>query len=142
MSKSTLLRRLQAEPGFTLIELLITTIVLGILVAIAVPAYLSFRGRANDTAAAANIRALIPAMEAYKSDTAPGNGYTDMTIGGASGLKATYDDALVGWNASNGTGVTILSASASTYCVKSVAAGFTYYKAGPSADIATSPTCT
>jgi len=85
---SKLWQRLQREEGFTLIELLVVIVIIGILLAIAVPSYLGFRDRANDSAGQANIRAAVPSAEAYFADN--GN-YTGMTI---PVLKTTYDTGL------------------------------------------------
>ena len=128
---SIIKKRMSEEKGFTLIEMLIVIIILGILLAIAVPAYLKFKDRANVSAAQANIRAMVPAVEAFNADN---NGYATMTIGGtgATSLQDTYDKALKGAPA-----VTILSKSASTYCIRSIMGNATYYKSGPGGEITT-----
>jgi type IV pilus assembly protein PilA len=75
---SKLQKRLRnEEKGFTLIELLIVLVIIGILLAIAVPSYLGFKTRAEKSAAQANVRAAIPAAEAYYADN--GN-YTAMDL--------------------------------------------------------------
>ena len=62
-------KRVRSEKGFTLIELLVVMIILGILTAIAIPSYLSFKGRAKNSAAKSNVRTLLPSVESFYADT-------------------------------------------------------------------------
>ena len=57
------------EAGFTLIELLVVVVILGILIAIAIPTYLSYRKSANDKAAQSDLRNAISTFEVCNSDT-------------------------------------------------------------------------
>ena len=68
--------RLEREDGFTLVELTIVLLVLGILMTIAVPSYLSFKDRANKTAAKADVSQTMRAVIAYGADNFP-NGAND-----------------------------------------------------------------
>ena len=77
--------RLKSDEGFTPIELLVVIIIIGILLAIAIPSYLKFKDRANNAAAQANVRASIPGLEAYAADHT--TGYTGAT---SATLQASY----------------------------------------------------
>ena len=60
--------RAQDEKGFTLIELLVVILIIGILAAIALPAFLNQRGKAQDAEAKSAVRTAQTAMETWYTD--------------------------------------------------------------------------
>jgi type IV pilus assembly protein PilA len=60
--------RAQDEQGFTLIELLVVILIIGILAAIALPAFLNQRTKAQDTEAKTQGRSALSAFETIYSD--------------------------------------------------------------------------
>ena len=63
-----MLRKLRSNKGFTLIELLIVVAIIGILAAIAIPQFSSYRIKAFNSAATADLRNFKTALEASYTD--------------------------------------------------------------------------
>ncbi len=56
------------ERGFTLIELLVVVVIIGILIAIAIPLYLNYENGAKNKSSASDLRAAISTVEQCYTD--------------------------------------------------------------------------
>ncbi len=153
MADRVLRKLLRDERGFTLLELLIVAVILGILVAVAVPAYLQFQDDAYQVTAKSNVKALITASELYGEDNFPGStrdpdsavstsdaGYQGMTV---AELKASYDSGLAPGTYVNHSGTDAAAVTrratldASHFCVYATAGRWYAYQLNPTGPLTT-----
>jgi len=128
---------LRDESGFTLIELLVVLIIIGVLLAIAIPSYLGFQKKAQQTAAMSDVRQAIPDAVAYYSDH---NSYAGMEAGDdTTGLKGTYDSGMVVQGVDGATDGIVSavggSSNAQKYCISAVDSNHWAFVEGPGGQV-------
>lgn len=101
-----------SEAGFTLIELLVVMLILGILAAIAIPAFFNQREKATDAQAKSAVRTAETAMETYATEH--GGSY----VGATPSILHTIEPTL---QTSGNNAITVAKAEAKVFKVTSTA---------------------
>jgi type IV pilus assembly protein PilA len=114
--------RAQSEKGFTLIELLVVILIIGILAAIALPAFLNQREKAQDTEAKTKARTVQTALETMYVNDQSYAGASTTTLGDIESALNSGPNYTV-----NGTGntwtTTVTSKTGQTFTIAKVAGG-------------------
>ena len=107
-------RKKEGQKGFTLIELMIVIAIIGILAAIAIPQFVSYRQKGYNTKAKGELKSLYTACQAYIADSPTSTNCTEAMI--ASTFIKTDDVTLTGMPSADTTlvGVTAVHTSGTT----------------------------
>jgi len=108
-------RKAEREGGFTLIELLVVVVIIGILIAIAIPLYLNYQKGAHDKAAQSDLRAAISAYEQCYTESNNSYPLAATAVTNAASYALTCGTSTENVKLSDGTRLQYTSADGTSY---------------------------
>jgi type IV pilus assembly protein PilA len=124
-------KRAAGDGGFTLVELLVVVVIIGVLVAIAVPMYLNYRKGAANKSAESDVRAAVSAIEQFYTEN--GNVYPESTTADVPD-KLIFGTTTSGASATGGSPQTATLSPGNTMQYKKSTDGASYKVCGTNAD--------
>jgi type IV pilus assembly protein PilA len=118
-----------SEAGFTLIELLVVMLILGILAAIALPAFFNQREKAGDSKAKENAHSAQVAVETYATEN--GGLYTNVSLAKIHAIEPTISttEGVVGsGETATVEGIKVSSSAANSYEIQSISSNGNDFK--------------
>ena len=106
--------RANSDKGFTLIELLVVVVIIGILIAIAIPLYLNYENGAKSKGAESDTRAAVSAIEQCYADN---GSYPASVTQSTAGADLTFTDCQQVVHLSNGDTMVYTNGGSGTYTI-------------------------